>query len=79
MYFVYILRSKTTGKHYIGSTYNVDKRLVAHNSGANRSTRAGMPWEIIYSESYASRSEAWQREKLIKRYKGGEAFRKLIS
>ena len=79
MYLVYILKSKQTGRYYIGFTSDIHKRLIAHNNGSNRSTKNGIPWEVIYSEQFVNRSDAWQREQQIKHYKGGEAFKKLIS
>jgi putative endonuclease len=46
-FFVYILLSKKTGKFYIGQTNNIENRLMKHNSGLNRSTKAGIPWFIV--------------------------------
>lgn len=37
-----------------------------------------MPWEIVYKESFQTKKEAWLRERQIKSYKGGVAFKKLI-
>ncbi|MBI1863755.1 GIY-YIG nuclease family protein [Candidatus Woesebacteria bacterium] len=51
MYYVYILRSLTTGKHYIGSTCNLEKRLLRHNKGGSKYTRNKGPYEIVYSEN----------------------------
>ena len=78
MFFVYILRSQKTERYYTGHTANIDKRLKEHNSGKVRSTKAYVPWEIVYSEKFESKSEAFQREMQIKKYKSGEAFKKLI-
>ena len=79
MYHVYILQSNRTGKFYIGSTNDPEGRLQRHNHGKNRYTAHGLPWNLIYSESFTTRPEAYKREMQIKRYKGGEAFRKLIN
>jgi putative endonuclease len=79
MYFAYILRSQKNGRYYIGSTEDVEKRLVRHNSGRNKSTKFGMPWEVIRKEQYATRQEAYKREFQIKSYKGGQAFKNLIN
>ncbi len=78
MYFVYILRSKKTGKYYIGYTRDVNKRLKYHNSGKTKSLWKHRPLEIIKVEEYNTREEAMKREKQIKSYKGGEAFKKLL-
>ncbi len=77
-YFVYILSSKSASRYYIGYTADISARLAQHNSGVNTSTRPYHPWEIIYQEVFASRAEAWKRERQIKSYKGGSAFKALI-
>ncbi len=45
---------------------DVEKRLVAHNAGRVRSTRAFKPWHIIHVEKYPTRIEARKRERLLK-------------
>jgi putative endonuclease len=66
MWFVYLLSSKTTGKWYTGSTNNLRKRIERHNSGKNRSTKHGIPWEIIYFEVSLNMRDARAREKYLK-------------
>ena len=78
MFFVYILRSKKSGRYYIGHTSDINKRLKEHNSGKVRSTKAYVPWEVAYSEKYEAKSDVFQREMQIKKYKSGEAFKKLL-
>ena len=78
MYFVYILKSFNNSKYYVGSTGDINKRLSYHNSGKVRSTKANKPWKIIYFESYNNKAEALRREKKIKSYKGGNAFKLLV-
>jgi len=78
MYFVYILKSLRDNKYYIGSTSNVEARLAYHNAGRQRSTKHRIPFELVYKEEYPTKEEALRREKQIKSYKGGEAFKKLV-
>ena len=78
MYYVYILESVLKKRYYIGHTNNLDKRLLEHNSGKNRSTKAYAPWKIVYTEAVATKQEAYSREMRIKSYKGGRAFKNLI-
>ena len=66
MWYVYVLMSKKTGQWYIGSTKNMQKRISIHNSGANKSTKAGKPWGIIYCELGCNRDDARAREKYLK-------------
>ena len=76
---VYILQSLKDGKYYIGSTSDVESRLRFHNSGLQRSTRKRIPFRLIHTEQLPDKTTALAREKQIKSYKGGEAFKKLIA
>ncbi len=78
-YYVYILRSSKDSKFYIGSSHDVDARLRFHNAGLQRSTRNRIPFQLVYTEKLENKEKALLREKQIKSYKGGEAFKKLIS
>ena len=79
MYTVYILQNTLTNRHYIGSTNDFDRRLIEHNRGQTKSTRLRGKWFLIYKEVYKTNIEAKRRERLIKSYKGGNAFKKLIA
>ena len=79
MYFIYIIESLIVIRYYIGSTENLEIRLSAHNSGKVKSTRAYKPWELVYTERFDTKSEAIKRERQIKSYKGGNAFKKLLN
>src|SRR4029077_1010270 len=70
-HYVYILQSEKDKRYYIGETADVNKRLEFHNKGFQRSTRNRVPFRLILSEEYATRTEALKREKQIKKWKGG--------
>ncbi|MDE2001385.1 MAG: GIY-YIG nuclease family protein [Patescibacteria group bacterium] len=78
MYFVYILQSKRTNRYYIGYTRDLVVRLKYHNGGKTKSLRKHIPLEIIKIEEYATVELARRRERQIKAYKGGEAFKRLL-
>ena len=78
-YYVYILQSEKDQSYYIGYTSNLEKRLEYHNSGRQRYTKYRKPFKLIYFEEFETKSDALKRESQIKRYKGGEAFKKLIA
>ena len=78
-HFVYILQSLKDQKYYIGETHDVKARMEFHNSGKQRSTKNRIPFIIIIIEQFDTRINAIKREKQIKSWKGGEAFKKLIS
>ena len=77
-YYVYILQSQKDLRHYIGSTADIATRLAYHNEGKQRSTKNRIPFILIYLEELSTKEEALFREKQIKSYKGGQAFKKLI-
>ena len=77
MFNVYILRSISTNKRYIGQTQDIDKRLADHNEGNSRYTKNRGPWVLIYSEKCSSRSEAMSREKFLKSGKGRDFLHNL--
>ena len=77
-HFVYILQSQKDKKYYIGETADVTARLNFHNSGKQRSTKNRVPFVIILSEEFETRQQALQREKQIKSWKGGNAFKMII-
>ena len=79
MSFLYILKNKSN-RFYVGITsLSVDKRVVRHNRGDVRSTKIGRPWFLIYFEQFDTLRKAREKEKLIKSWKGGNAFRKFLS
>jgi len=65
-YYLYILRSESSGQSYIGQTSSIDKRLQEHNSGKNLSTRNRGPWKLIYSEEFQTRTDAVRQERYYK-------------
>ncbi|MDD5732012.1 MAG: GIY-YIG nuclease family protein [Patescibacteria group bacterium] len=78
MWFVYILKSKIFNKYYIGCTRNLQRRIWEHNAGLTISVKRYIPYELVYFEKYNNQEEAYKREKQIKSYKGGNAFKRLI-
>ena len=66
MYYVYVLKSIEFDRRYIGLTNNLERRLLEHNKKNNRSTKAYVPWELVYKEEFETRTEARNREKELK-------------
>ncbi|MEQ9262441.1 MAG: GIY-YIG nuclease family protein, partial [Owenweeksia sp.] len=54
----YILKSIATGNFYKGHTEDIRKRLKQHNSGKTKSTKNGIPWQLVYYETFSTRNEA---------------------
>ena len=79
MFVTYILKSIKTGRRYIGSTNDLERRIEDHNRGKSLSVKNRGPFVVIYKEVFESRQQAIEREKIIKSYKGGEALKRLLS
>ena len=79
MYFVYLLYSKSYDRYYVGQCEDLIIRLARHNARAVPSTKAYAPWEMVYSESYSTRSLASQREREIKNKKSRKYIEFLLS
>ena len=76
MYFTYVLYSLKNGDLYIGSTENVEKRIVLHNKRRVRSTKPYRPWKLLEYRKFETRSEAMQIERLLKSHQQKEILRK---
>lgn len=79
MHYVYIIRSQKNHQFYIGSTKDVRDRIKQHERSETKSLKNKGPFEIVCIEEFVTKTEALKREKQIKRYKGGRAFKKLIA
>ena len=78
-WFTYIIYSKTINKFYVGHTHNLDLRILRHNSGWGRFSKRGIPWELVYSEKFETKTEAMKRENEIKKKKSRKYIEWLIS
>lgn len=81
---VYVIKSETTGKIYIGQTNNIDRRLKRHNgllpTKAKSYTNKNLgPWELVFKENYSTRSEALKREKFLKSHVGRDYLRSIMA
>ncbi|MBT3216686.1 MAG: GIY-YIG nuclease family protein [Candidatus Marinimicrobia bacterium] len=78
MYYAYILFSDSRDRYYYGHCKDLKKRLKRHNSGINPFTKVGIPWELKYDETFATKSEAVKREMEFKGWKSRIMTEKLI-
>ena len=79
MCFVYILFSKKLNMYYVGSTSNLEDRLIRHNSGRSKFTKPGVPWELVYKKAYDTKSDSMKAELYIKSQKSRIYIENLIS
>ncbi len=79
MFSIYILYSKKFDRFYVGHCEDLIKRLERHNHKAVPSTKAYVPWVLVYTEKFQSRSSAAAREKEIKKKKSRKYIEFLIN
>ena len=77
MYYTYILQSVTSGLYYTGSTNDLEDRIQRHQNNGNKATKGKGPWALIYSETFRTRSEAFNRELKIKKRGAGRYLKDL--
>ena len=63
MYYVYVLKSLRNGRYYTGSTNDIERRLLEHNSGQSRYTSLTRPFKLVHKEKFEIKSEAIKRER----------------
>ena len=68
MFYVYIIKSEHDGSTYIGYSNDLKRRFIEHNRGLSHSTKAQVPWVLVYYEAYRSKADARYREDNLKRY-----------
>ena len=72
--YVYLLRSKSRlGKHYVGLTNDLKKRLREHNAGKSPHTSKWVPWELVVAVYFADCRKAEAFERYLK-HGSGHAF-----
>ena len=79
MYWGYIIYSKSKDRFYVGSTgAGPEIRLLRHNEGWTRSTKACIPWELKFVKSFDSKTDALQWERMLKKIKSRVFIESLI-
>ena len=79
MAYLYILKNRKN-RYYTGiTTLEPKQRLERHNQGEVYSTKFGKPWKLIYIEIFKTLQGAREKEKQIKGWKSGNAFKKFLS
>ena len=76
----YILYSPAADRYYVGHTSEpIEERLRKHNSNHKGFTGKFNDWVLFYTERFATKREAYQRELQIKRWKSRKRIEKLSS
>ena len=78
MAFFYILYSESIDKFYIGYSLDLKARLAIHNTNHKGFTGKTNDWKIVYSEKFDTKSEAYARERQVKKWKSRKRIVALI-
>lgn len=77
--YVYIVRCHDN-TFYTGWTTNLEKRIETHNAGKGaKYTKIRRPVELVYYETFGSKSDALKREYQIKQLKRSEKEELILS
>jgi putative endonuclease len=65
MPYVYLLEC-SDHTYYVGSTINIEKRIIEHNSGIGAVyTKKRLPVNLVYIEQYMNIDDAYRRERQL--------------
>ncbi len=67
MFYIYIIKSETSGHFYKGFTSNPVARLYEHNAGFTRHSKGKGPWTMVFLQQFESKTEALVQENRIKK------------
>ncbi|MBU1895976.1 GIY-YIG nuclease family protein [Patescibacteria group bacterium] len=69
MCYLYLLENFDGNHRYLGSTVDVDVRILEHNRGVTKATRNKGPWHIVQTWKLGSIKEVRQVEYKLKKMK----------
>ena len=78
-FYFYIIFSLKLDKYYIGHTADLCERLRKHNSNHKGYTGKADDWAFVYTETFDSKSDAYQRERQVKSWKNRARIESLIA
>lgn len=78
-YFVYILISNKDYKLYVGCTNDLKKRIIRHNNGEVSATKSRRPLELIHSEQFEHKADAFNRERFLKSLWGAKHKKAILN
>jgi putative endonuclease len=78
MWKVYIIYSKKADRYYTGITDDLPWRLERHNQDWGKYTKRGIPWSVVHTEDFKTKSETLKREREIKTRKSRTYIESII-
>lgn len=78
MHYVYVIQSLKNKSLYIGYSTDIKRRILEHNCKKNLSTKAYIPWKLIFYECYIEEKDAIRREKYLKTNQGSRLIKRML-
>ena len=78
MSFVYILEGKRNGKYYVGSTENLERRMLHHVNGHTPTTKRFGGIKLVFKQYYDNIGDARKIEKKLKKMKRKDYLIKIV-
>lgn len=78
MYYLYILKSVKNNRYYIGSTNNIERRLLEHNSGKTKSLKYLRPLKLVFKKEFMIDADAKAIERKLKKFKNKNILESII-
>lgn len=79
MFYVYLLESiGQPGQRYVGTTGDVQARLIAHNAGRSPHTSKYTPWRLVTYLAFSDQERAMAFERYLKSGSGHAFARKRL-
>ena len=78
MYYFYILYSVQKDRYYTGYTGLLEGRLYRHQINHKGFTGKNNDWKIVHAEAFETKSEAYARERQVKKWKNRKRIEALI-
>ncbi len=76
----YIIYSSSIDRYYVGHTSEeLSERLRKHKSNHGGYTGKSDNWQIVYTEQYIRKEEAYAREREVKKWKSRKKIEELIN
>ena len=78
-FYVYILYSADIDQYYVDHTADLTDRLFRHTHSSSKATKKANDWKLVYTETFATKAEAYKREMAIKKKKSRKYIEWIIS
>ena len=75
---VYILQRIASGKYYIGSTQDFEKRFKDHLRGKVYTTKRMLPLQVVFEQTFPDMKQAMSIEKKLKGFKRRDFIEKIV-